>query len=157
VRRSIRLAAAAAALCLVFPASVVTATTPASVEFFVPTVIPADGGPTYGPFTASGPAVDAGIMCPTGQTADVFGKAAGFQSPAGINLLVVKQFTCDDRSGTFLVKLQVRIDARSDNFTWLVIAGDGAYARLRGAGSGFGTFPYPDEVDDNYAGGLHIG
>ena len=158
MRRSFALGAVSAVFLLAFAAVPVAATTPLDVEFAVTTTGP-EGGPTGGPFVASGPAVDAGLVCPTGTTIDVGAKAAGFQSQAGVNLLVVKAFDCDDLSGSFIVKLQVRLDSRGDNFAWVVVNGDGAYARLRGAGDGYGI-PFgtgPDVgVDDFYLGALHI-
>lgn len=142
------------AAAMVLPASSAGATPPSDVMFEVPTVIPDDGGPTFGPFTATGPAVDAGLMCPSGETTDVFGKASG-GTPQGINFQAVKLFECDDGSGAFVVKLQVRLDRKGDNFQWVVLDGFGAYEQLRGAGDGVG-FPLPDGVFDVYQGEVHL-
>jgi hypothetical protein len=127
---------------------------PLDVEFVAPTILP-EYDPPYGTFTATGPAVDAGIVCPMGTTLDIFDKAAGYQSQTGINFQSVKIFTCDDGSGTFFVKLQVRVDEKGDNFNWNIIDGTGAYERLHGTGSGYGE--YTDYgVLDLYDGKLHI-
>ena len=155
MRRTLGLAAVAAGLALLLPLATVSATPPAGVTFVVDTQIPPEG-PTFGPFVATGPAVDAGVMCPTGDTIDVFGRAAGFQSGRGINILVFKLFTCHDGSGAFLVKLQVRIDARGNSFTWTVMDGADAYATLHGTGSGFGAYPSDVLVIDTYEGGVHL-
>jgi hypothetical protein len=158
MRRSLRLAAATAALFILIPAAGVRASPPQAVHFDVPTQFaPGDTGPTSGPFTATGPAVDAGVVCETGATVDVFGRVAAYQSPAGVVFQVVKLFTCDDGSGSFLVKLQVRIDIRGDNFQWMILDGSDAYARLRGTGSGIGV-PFEDGsgVLDIYDGGVHL-
>jgi hypothetical protein len=155
MRRSFRLAAAAAALALVLPLASTQATTPADVSFVVPTTFPPAGGPTLGPFTASGPAVDAGLVCPAGDTIDVGAMASGFRSRTGVNFHVVKLFTCGDGTGSFLVKLEVRIDRRGDNFNWVILDGEGAYETLRGTGVGTGT-PIPGGVLDAYDGEVHL-
>jgi hypothetical protein len=61
--RTVRLVAALAAMALVVPAATVQATSPLAVSFEVQTAF-IDGGPlSGGPFTASGPAVEAGLIC----------------------------------------------------------------------------------------------
>jgi hypothetical protein len=154
----LRLAAATAALFILIPAASVQASPPLAVHFDVPTTFgPGDTGPTFGPFTATGPAVDAGVVCPSGETIDVFGRVAAYKSRTGVVFQVVKLFTCDDGSGSFLVKLQVRIDARGDMFQWMILDGADAYARLRGVGSGIGI-PFEDGqgVNDLYDGVAHL-
>ena len=133
------------------------ASPPVGVEFEVTTTFPAppDLFPSFGPFVATGPAVDDGIMCPTGETIDVFGKTSGSQSGRGTNWQVVKRFTCDDGSGDFLVKLQVRDDWKGTNFNWVIVGGSGDYERLRGTGKGIGL-PFTGGILDLYSGGLHI-
>lgn len=138
-----------AATLVALPAA---ATTPQSVRFEVPTFF---NQTNY--FTATGGAVDAGLVCESGSVDDVGGMASG-GSPAGINFQVLKLFTCDDDSGSFLVKLQVRLNFRGDNFQWVVLSGDGAYANLHASGTGIGTNPddIPDFVLDQYSGQVHI-
>lgn len=151
------LAALVVVLALAATGSLVwAASPPVDVHFEVLTTIPPGGGPTPGPFTATGPAVDEGIVCPDGVTTDVFGKASGFQSQTGgVNIQVVKLFMCDDGSGEFLVKLQVRIDKKGDNFNWNILGGTGDYEKLHGTGKGIGL-PIPDGVLDVYEGAAHI-
>jgi hypothetical protein len=110
-----------------------------------------------GPFTASGPAVDDGLMCSEGTVIDESGKVTGF-SPAGFNYQGIKRFTCEDGSGEIFVNLQARIDFRKGTtFNWNVLSGTGGYEDLHGAGSGVGLpFCGPDCVLDVYDGGLHI-
>jgi len=110
------------------------------------------------PFVASGPAVDSDLMCSEGEVIQVFGKATGFQSDKGyVNFQVVHQFTCDDGSGDFLVKLQVRVNQNGDNFQWNILGGTGDYEDLHGSGNGVGLpICGPDCVFDVYTGGLHI-
>jgi hypothetical protein len=96
-------------------------------------------GPNYGDFSATGAAVDAGTICASGTFVDTRLGFGGFQSDRGtVQVLVVKEFTCDDGSGTFTVKLQIQanFDTGIETFTWVVLGGTGDYASLRGAGSG---------------------
>ena len=115
------------------------------------------GGLSGGPFTATGPAVDAGLICPAGDTIDAAGaSASGYQSGRAVNLTVVKHFTCPD--GDFWIKLQVRLDARGDHFTWGIVDGTGVYAQLHGAGTGYGDYEaYPGGVLDVYDGVISAG
>jgi hypothetical protein len=157
MRRSIRVAAATAALFLVLPVATVQATPPMAVEFEVETSF-IDGGPVSGgPFTASGPAVDAGLVCASGDTID-YGVplAAGFQSQTGVNLRLVKHFSCADGSGDFWITLNVRLDARGDRFVWSITDGTEDYERLHGTGSGVGLPGDGLDALDLYSGGLHI-
>ena len=143
------------ALILLLSAAPAAATSPPlDVGFEVETVIP-DDGLSYGPFIAYGPAVDAGLVCPSGDVIDIFAKASGYQSNTGVNIQVIKRFTCDDGSGEFSVKLQVRIDDKGTYFNWNVVDGSGAYEKLHGTGSGIGL-PAPYGVFDIYDGKLHI-
>ena len=65
-------------------------------------------GPNYGSFTASGPAVDAGVLCDTGTFVDTGIRFNGFRSDRGVvQLQVDKAFICDD-GGTFAVKMQIQ-------------------------------------------------
>lgn len=135
------------------------ATPPSDVHFEVETVIDKPFDPV--PFTASGPAVDDGLVCETGVVVDHRGQVAGF-SPTGFNYLGIKHFTCDDGSGEFYLNLQGRIDYyRGVSFNWNVLAGTGDYEKLHGTGSGFGDPGLPcDDPDicvlDVYDGRLHI-
>jgi hypothetical protein len=154
MRKLIFVALIAMLLLVLSVAPGAASTPPSAVEFEVETTIPTEG-PSFGPFTATGPAVDAGLLCNSGDTIDVFGKGSGFQSGIGWNAQVVKLFTCDDGSGEFFVKLQVRIDWQGDNFRWTIVGGSGAYEKLRGTGEGIGL-PMPDGILDVYDGAVHI-
>lgn len=154
-RRSlVILFALALLMALALPA---TATTPSDVEFLVESSLTGDPGP----FTASGPAVDDGLVCATGTVYDAAGMVKGF-SPTGFNFHGIKHFMCDDGSGEFFVNLQARIDfKRGVSFNWNVLSGTGAYEDIHGAGSGIGLggVPCGDPelcVLDIYDGGLHI-
>jgi hypothetical protein len=96
-------------------------------------------GPNFGDFTATGRAVDEGVLCADGTFVDTFIKFTGFQSDRGVvQLQVGKTFTCDDGSGTFDVKLQIQanFDTGIETFSWVAKGGSGSYAGLRGSGSG---------------------
>lgn len=136
--------AMAAALLLAAPAAPASATPPSDVEIIVPGF--------EGPFTATGTAVDDGVVCGSGEVVTTYVRGAGFQSGLGFNLSVGKDFTCDDESGTFSAKLQVRITSDGATFRWVITGGTGDYEDLRGTGSGFVV-----GIDtDVYQGGLHI-
>ena len=126
------------AVLVVGMAAPVGATPPAGVEF-VAVMGDASSGAAFGPFVATGSAVDDGLMCSSGLVTQQSGKASGFQSAKGyVNFQVVHRFTCDDESGDFLVKLQVRINQNGDNFQWNIVGGTGDYEDLHGSGKGFG-------------------
>lgn len=87
----------------------------------------------YGTFQASGPAVDAGLICPSGRLTDISGSTAGKQNP-NLILFVHKHFVCDDGSGMFEMDLNVRIAESGFTVRWLIVAGDGSYLNLSGEG-----------------------
>jgi hypothetical protein len=96
-------------------------------------------GPNFGDFQATGSAVDDGAMCPSGTFEDLGIRFAGFQSDRNVvQLQVVKEFTCDDGSGTFVVKMQIQANFATgiESFSWVVLDGTGDDAGLRGSGSG---------------------
>ena len=156
------------ALLVVVMAAPVGATTPLEVTFEDETIFDAGllGG---GPFWASGPAVDAGIMCGSGEQVDVSAKAVGYQNNKRVNLQVFKEFTCDDEPlGSFTLKLQIKIVFPSEkngftgenNFNWVIVGGTGAYDDLHGTGKGTGVDlfdgpPPPVGVENTYTGRLH--
>jgi hypothetical protein len=118
---------------------------PSGVEIVVPGF--------EGPFTASGPAVDDGILCATGTAVNGDVRGAGFQSNRLFNLTVFKEFTCDDASGSFVLKLQVQVNSvRGTSFNWVVVSGTGEYVDLHGRGRGF-VAPVDTDI---YQGGVHI-
>ncbi len=109
-----------------------------------------------GTFAAFGPAVDAGLVCPSGITTDeTF--ASGFRSNRHVLFHVRKTFICDDGSGTFTTNLQAKVifDPFEDTGPWNVLEGTGDYAKLHGSGSLVG-FPTPTGVFDVFTGKVHI-
>lgn len=110
------------------------------------------------PFLATGPAVDAGLLCPSGYQHELSVKESGPPSDDSFRILrIVKRFVCDDLTGTFDLKLIVRLDLVSGNTTaqWNVVGGTGAYAGLHGNGKLIGTAGAPGTILDEYDGKLH--
>lgn len=106
-------------------------------------------------FIASGTAVDDGLVCESGEVEDI---AVTILNPGGpvIRILdITKRFTCDDSSGTFDLRLLVRLNLLTHYTTasWRVISGTDAYAGLQGRGSLAGTPVIPGvSIDDVYDG-----
>jgi hypothetical protein len=122
-------------IALVAPA---TAASPQRVTI-VSHVTFVDGGPNFGDFVASGPAVDSGAICASGTFVDTGIKFSGFQSDRGVvQLQVLKAFTCDGSGDTFSIKLQIQanFDTGIETFSWVAMDG------LRGSGRG-STVPEP--------------
>jgi hypothetical protein len=133
------------------------ASAPADVTILSEMVLPPDAAP-YGTFVASGPAVDAGILCPAGDVFDVETRAAGYQSGRLVMLFVHKHFVCTDGSGSFEMNLNVQgapAWPRGTTAEWRVVAGDGDYAGLQGEGTPTADVA-PGMVTDHYTGRLHI-
>jgi len=109
-------------------------------------------------FYASGPAVDAGFVCPTGIVNDNL--HGTYDLPGGkIRIINVdKEFVCGDSSGTFVINLNVRLNLDTNRTTasWNVISGTGDYAGLHGNGSLVGTPIVPgNSILDVYNGGMY--
>jgi hypothetical protein len=133
----------AVAIAMVLSAPV-AASTPQQVTIVSQVTFNPDG-PNYGDFQADGAAVDQGLICPSGTFVDEGIRFAGFQSPLGrVQLQVVKRFTCDDGTGTFVAKLQIQADFNTgiESFDWVILGGSGAYDDVHGSGRG-STVPNP--------------
>jgi hypothetical protein len=137
-------------LALVLPIATVQAAPARGVAFDVQTTL---GSPSGGPFSASGPAVDEGVVCAGGWTTDVsLGISGGGGGHTGYHVL--KNFICDDGSGSFLLKLEVRTSPTGfGTYSWLVVGGTGAYLDLKGSGTGYGV-PTDYGVHDLFFGNL---
>lgn len=139
-RATLGLLAAAVVATAALAAGSAQAAPPTSVVIQGHTVF-ADG---YGTFTTSG----AGL-CASGTTTDQLLVSGG----GGKTLFhVLKTFTCDDQSGTFVVNLQA---VAAPVFRWNVVSGTGAYTNLHGSGSGVGV-GFLGGVDDTYTGMVHF-
>lgn len=143
-----------AVLLLVPSVSTAQAAAPLGVKIDIQTTF---GEPSYGPFVATGPAVDAGLVCGEGDTGDIAVKAAGGQAHGRLNLQVLKQFTCSDGSGSFVLKFQLRVDDRLGraSSSWNVESGTDAYESLKGNGTAYGL-PVDDfTAHDELFGAMH--
>jgi hypothetical protein len=147
-----RLVPIMAVLLLMLPVSTAQAATPLGVHVDIQTTF---GDPSYGPFVATGPAVDAGLVCGEGDTLDIGVKVAG--APGRLILQVLKQFTCSDGSGSFVLKFQLRVDDRLGraSSSWNVESGTGAYGSLQGTGTAYGLPVDDSTAHDELFGTLH--
>lgn len=117
------------------------------VQETVPDVIPGGGGP----FVATGPAVDTGVICPSGDTINI--ALESMPRPHFTLLKVEKIFTCDDGTGTFEVKMRVKLFPSGDTTAfWRITGGTDDYSSLRGRGSLVGTPTGPGTIEDVYTG-----
>jgi hypothetical protein len=109
------------------------------------------------PFTASGLAVDNGVICPTGQVVDTVINYFGPPQGTYTFIYIVKEFTCDDNSGMFMIKMRVRLNTATGYTTarWHFTNGSGDYSRLRGHGTLVGTPGIPGTILDIYDGVVH--
>ena len=149
-------------VALVVPSTVAAAGPPLDIEMEAPTGFFVLGDPD-GTFTATGPAVAEGLVCESGETILLDGSATGWQSNRLFNFKVLKEFVCDDGSGSFFVKLEVHYDFAAtpeyNEFNWTIKGGTGDYEDLHGSGSGMGLYADPatppDGVLDTYEGKVH--
>ena len=91
-------------------------------------------------FVASGDAVDNGVVCATGTVDDLSVEPSGGSGTYTI-LHVVKRFYCDDGSGTFDIKMLVRLNNTTlqTSARWKFVGGTGSYTSLHGQGYLQGT------------------
>ncbi len=141
---------AVAVLVLVLPGSAI-----ASASYPVTIVVPTDFGLTEWPFLASGEAVDAGLVCPSGIVHDGKSIAACRKDGSGCNFRIEKVFVCDE-GGSFTINLQAHVifDPYSDVGTWTILHGWDDFARIHGHGTLEGI-PFEGGVTDTYMGLIH--
>ena len=152
MRRLILLAAVAALFLVTLPVASAVAAPPERVDFVGDAFFAGPNAGT-GNFIATGPARDSGAICESGDTADLFTNT--HTTPKGVNLKILKEFTCDDGTGTFQVKLQVQIPSEQlSTFRWVVVGGTGDYEDLKGNGSGFAVAWLPSGSDFSTANGV---
>jgi hypothetical protein len=110
------------------------------------------------PFIASGSAVDNSLVCATGTVDDLEVIVSGPINGNFRILNVLKRFTCDDLSGTFDVKMVVKLDLLTNATTahWKIVDGSGSYVNLKGNGTLVGTPIVPGtSILDVYDGKVH--
>jgi hypothetical protein len=138
------------------PAPAATADAPQNVTIISLVVISATE-PNSGTFDARGDAAVGGLICDHGTVADLVEiDREAFASGKLLDFVIPKEFTCDDGSGTFVLDVAIHIDSisRAESFTWRVLRGTGAYARLQGAGTGTTSSSGAAKVVNTYAGSL---
>jgi hypothetical protein len=134
-RAVIALFAATMALATVIAPAAAAA--PSQVTITSNMTFPGTGEPNFGDFTATGPAVDAGLICPSGDVLDIRYVFGGFRSDRGVQIQVVKAFVCDGSGETIYIKIQVHVNPDgTESFTWVVLDGTGPYGKLEGSGAG---------------------
>jgi len=103
-------------------------------------------------FAATGPAVDAGIVCPTGTTEFTSGNSPTRQGATG---RWQDRYTCDDGSGTFIIGADGFVTSGDADYgVWSIVSGTGKYESLR-AGGGSKTSPTgPGTWSDDMTGRL---
>lgn len=110
--------------------------------------------PGTGVFEASGPAVTAGAMCPSGTTS-VTSSSRTDLSPQWALLRIRKVANCDDGTGTFNIRMTVLLNVTTGATTagWIFRGGTGDYTRLFGVGGLIGTpIDLGDSILDTYRG-----
>lgn len=120
--------------------------------------VPATFDPGVDPFTASGPAVAEGLMCPSGFSSNLSVDVKNPESTTIQFLRVLKLFDCAAAGDSLMILLDVRLDVQSGNTTgnWRVDGGTGNYANIRGKGTLVGT-PGDGFILDVYSGQLRAG
>ena len=158
--RKLTLLAAVAALFLVaFPVGPAGAESPSEdVSLEVNTTF-SSNAPPNGWFTASGPAVEAGLICDSGWSFDAGGKFSPRDNPnVGVNIQAVKIFKCgatswtDDVPHGFVMRLQIHFDKKGGSINWVVIDGWGDYASVAGNGDGSSVGSMAEGITDSLSG-----
>jgi hypothetical protein len=87
-----------------------------------------------GTFTATGPAVDAGLVCAEGTIG--YTPNPDVDTP-GVLWRWEDEFTCSDGTGTFLLGVDVYIEDSSPMYfgAWNIVTGTGNYSDLQGGGA----------------------
>jgi len=87
-----------------------------------------------GTFTATGPAVDAGLVCPEGTIG--YTPNPDVDTP-GVIWRWEDELTCGDGTGTFLLGVNVYIEDSAPMYfgAWNIVTGTGNYAELQGGGA----------------------
>lgn len=110
-------------------------------------------------FLASGPAVDAGLVCAYGKVYDLSVTIVGAPGGKFTNLRVLKQFTCgDNNDNVFWIKMAVRLNNTTGETTarWQTTGGTGPYTTLHANGSLVGTpIVLGVSIHDVYDGHVH--
>jgi len=107
---------------------------PDSMSVHIVSALPGDSEGRI--FENTGPAVDAGVICPTGTTEFLNNNPP---TRSGALYRWEDRFTCGDGSGTFILGTDVFIFVESGGTEygiWNIVSGTGAYESLTGGGGG---------------------
>ena len=116
---------------------------PAGLDVYLVTTVGEAAIPT---FVATGPAVEAGLVCPSG-TADWVG---------GHENRWEDEYVCEDGSGSFIAGADIHIASERLYESWSIVSGAGAYTNLTGGG-GADTGPTTDGLwQDHMYGRLEL-
>jgi len=143
-----------AVFLLVFSVSSAFAAAPLALHIEVDEVFTQDSET----FTASGQAVESGLVCGTGAVSESSFVGRGRHGANVLILFVTKHFTCGDDSGSFDIKMVVLLDNTTSYTTasWHVAGGTGDYEKLVGSGSLVGTpIVLGVSIHDVYDGQIH--
>lgn len=145
MRKLFAICVAGILLVLMLPMASAGATPPSEVRFHYEF----DFVTGEGTFTASGLAVDAGDMCPSGTFEEVL-----FRSSHGLrNITTVDKFICDgSEEDTFIMKAQIHFPEFVGR--WVIMEGTGAFEGIHGTGTVDGAFT-ASGVDETRAGQMH--
>jgi len=76
------------------------------------------------------------VICASGTSIWTSFVGHGWPSHVGaLEVRLTEQFTCDDGSGTFLLREQYHFNPVHDPGAWILLSGTGRYANLSGGGS----------------------
>ena len=144
---------AVAILLLALPGSAI-----ASASYPVTIVVQTDFGQLNNPFSATGEAVDEGLICPSGTVHDGKYVAACRKDGSGCNFRIEKVFACDEVESFSYSNLQAHVIfvPYNDVGTWTILHGWGDYPRIHGHGTLEGmVWDGGVEVTDTYIGLIH--
>ncbi len=154
LHRTVSISLLLALTLLLLSATIAFAARPLAFHMEVHEIINGTGETFY----ASGPAVDAGVICPTGTQTDLINNTFGPPKGDYRFLYIVKSFSCEDGTGTFFIKMRVKLELTTGNTTarWYFTDGSGAYNHIRGHGTLVGTPIVPGySIMDVYDGIVH--
>lgn len=118
---------------LLIAAPVAAAAAPQPVTINLVWTFPGEGIPPTGVFVTTN---GSDMICASGTSVWASFQGHGWPSHVGaLEVRLTEQFTCDDGSGTFLLREQYHFNPVHDPATWIVLSGTGRYANLIGRGS----------------------
>lgn len=161
MRKLTRLTIIAAMLLMVMPLFPAAASSPPLDVGFVLDEAWYDPPEGYisGTFTASGPAVKAGLMCPEGETFNLWGHATPKNSDGSYTFHIIKLLTCSETESEddwFIMKLEGKSNDETGTFNWNVWKASGIFDKLHGTGNATVDYDGPYIFVGTLAGKLHI-